>query len=275
MEWVGLVLILLHSSLLICQTYKGKVLDAKDSTPVSYVNIGITQDARGTVSNEDGYFQLGYESDEEIITFSAIGYKTIESKGKQILLDSVIYLEPVTYNIPTIEVIAQRLGKEKIFGVRNKTRGQSIAYGSFQLGSEIGSLIRIPKKTAVTSAHFVLNHAKGDSMLFRVNVYQYVDGNIGPQILKENVYIKDKQKKGTISIDLADLELVLETDVLLTLEWLRDYDELGNKGITFDTKRGKHLKGVYLRKSSNAPFEKLTYNPGKSVCFYFLGREIE
>ena len=271
--WVGLFITLLFTTTMVGQKYSGIVLDALERTPLSYVNIGIPKDGRGTVSDDKGYFQLDYKEDEEIIIFSAIGYKNIELKGRQLLQDSVILLEPMTYNIPTIEVTAHRLGEEKIFGVRNKSRGESIAYGSYQLGSEIGSLIRIKKETAISSAHFVLNHAKGDSMLFRVKIYSFIDGEIGSQLLKENIFIKDKQRKGTVSVNLEDQQLVLNTDVLLALEWLRDFDELGNKGITFDTKRGKSPKGIFLKSSSNAPFEKLRYNTGKNICFYLIGRE--
>ena len=76
-------------------------------------------------------------------------------------------------------------------------------------------------------------------------------------------------------MDLSGENLILDSDVLLTLEWLRDFDELGNKGITFDSKKSGSLPGIYVRYASNGSLQKLAHEQKRKVCFYFLGKAIE
>lgn len=66
---------------------------------------------------------------------------------------------------------------------------------------------------------------------------------------------------------------LLNNDVLLTLEWLRNFDEVGNKEITFDTRKTKKLFGIYYKYSSNGVFSKMDADEKYSPCFYFIGKK--
>ena len=256
--------------------YRGTVLDDKSSLPIPFVNIGIIAEGKGTVSDNQGFFQLKRQGPNDIISFSSIGYETKEITGDQLIKTHDVRLVPKVYQIPEIEVTSKQFnGEERIFGVRNETRGHSVGFAGAQLGTEIGALIYLDKPTLVKSAHFVINHAKGDSMLFRLNIYDYHDKQIGKNLLQENIFIRDKQRKGTINIDLTPYELILSRSVLLSLEWLRNFDEIGNKDMTFDTRKGKKLKGIFYKLSSNGAFERLPYKQGSSTCFYFMGKQTE
>ncbi|MEL6668228.1 MAG: hypothetical protein AAFP08_04620, partial [Bacteroidota bacterium] len=100
-------------------------------------------------------------------------------------------------------------------------------------------------------------------------------GEVGPNILQENIVIEQEQRRGTITVDLQPYNLILEQDVLLSLEWLRNFDETGNKDITFDTKGGGRLKGTYYRFYSNGAFQKMDAIGPRKPCFYFIGRELD
>lgn len=257
-------------------TISGRVIDAESKAPIPYVNIGVKRLASGTVSDEQGAFSLALKQADEQITFSAIGYQAREVNGMDWKNGQAVELSRRAYELEQVEVKARQFnGPEKIFGVRNETRGPSIGFGSQQLGAQIGALITIDKSTYVKSANFVLNHAKGDSMLFRVNIYAFQDGEIGDNLLRENILIRTRQQKGTIIVDLAPYNLVLEQDALLSLEWVRDDGKEGNQGITFDTKKAKKGKGVYLKNSSVGTFSKLGYKPAYKPCFYFMGRQAD
>ena len=259
----------------ISQPYQGVVLDAESKSPIPFVNIGIVADSRGTVSDNDGNFLLEQKNLEEIITFSSIGYEVVELSGKDLLRQSQIFLKPKAYNIPQIEVIGKKFGKAEIFGVRNKSRGLAIGFGGTQLGTEMGALIPINKPTLLKDANFVIVHAKGDSMHFRVNIYDYKNSVVGPKLINENIFIVDKQRKGTITVDLSNFNLIVENDVMLSLEWIRDFDSGGNKDITFDTKKGKKLKGVYYKYASNTGFKKMPFKAGLNPCFYLVGKSVD
>lgn len=271
------ILFLFSCSILFSQTpINGVVIDAETKAPVPYVNIGVKRLAIGTVSDERGAFSLLPGQPDDLITFSSIGYTTMEVKAQGLKEGAVVELSRRYYDLEQVEVKARQFnGVEKIFGVRNETRGPSIGFGSRQLGAQVGALIPIDQPTYIKSANFVLNHARGDSMLFRVNIYAYEDGQIGDNLLKENILIHAKQQKGTITVDLAPYNLVLDKDVLLSLEWVRDDGKDGNQGITFDTKKAKKLKGVYLKNTSIGDFSKLGHKSSFKPCFYFIGRQVD
>ena len=274
MRWLLLYSFILPGIVVSQAMYQGVVVDEKTKEILPYVNIGIKDKGIGTVTDDLGNFQLSKSNPNEVITFSCIGYESRNFTGAELSTLDVIRLFPKTYRIPEITVSAKQFNsEERIFGVRNKTRGHSIGFGSAQLGTEIGALIYLDAPTLIKSAHFVINHAKGDSMLFRINIYDYHNGKIGDNLLQDNIFIQDKQRRGTIDIDMTAYDLILNRSVLLSLEWLRNFDEVGNKDMTFDTRKGKKLKGIYYKLSSNGLFEKLPYKKGSNPCFYFRGKQ--
>ena len=253
---------------------EGTVIDSKTQKAIPYLNIGIVELSRGTVSDHEGRFTLEAKSQNDTVVFSGIGYETVEMNAAAIVKYRLIALTPKAYHFDAIEIVADKYEKkDALLGVKNKKRGESIAFGSAQLGTEIGAAIRIDRPTYLKSANFVLNHAKGDSLLLRVNIYEFKDGQIGKNILPENVMIREKQRKGIFTVDLKDYNLVVKSDVLLSLEWLRNYDEVGNKGITFDTKKSKHLRGIYAKHSSNGEFKILSRLKKRKPCFYFIASQ--
>lgn len=254
---------------------EGTVVDAESKAPISYVNIGIVDQAKGTVSDHQGNFMLNLTSGNETLSFSSIGYEPTKVLVSELKDSKIIALAPKKYELETVEITAQGFGQEEvIIGVRNETRGKSIALGSPQLGAEIGAVLGIKKTTFVKSANFVLNHAKGDSLLFRINIYDFSDGKVGENLLKENILIQEKQRKGTITVDLEPYEIILKSNVLLTLEWLRDFDELGSKGVTFDTKKSKKERGIYMRGYSNGELKALPLQRKYKTCFYLVGKQV-
>lgn len=60
---------------LISQSYiSGVVLNEKNNEPIPYVNIGLPKYAQGTVSDEDGSFQLKFQYPNYTVFISAIGF---------------------------------------------------------------------------------------------------------------------------------------------------------------------------------------------------------
>lgn len=270
---IVLILLLASAALPAQISILGKVLDAETREPIPYVNIGVRELAVGTVSNANGDYALHLPSAEDVVAFSSIGYQTVEVNAGELSRNGVVALTRKKYRFREVEVTARKFGEEQIFGERNETRGPSVGFGSRQLGAEIGSLIELKAPTLIKSAHFVLNHAQGDSMLFRVNIYDYRDGQVGENVLRENIFIVARQKRGAIDVDLSGYDLILEGDVLLSLQWIRDDRGEGNVGITFDTKKGKSLKGIYVKDSSIGVFRKLTHQQQFKPCFYMIGKQ--
>jgi len=255
---------------------EGTILDAETEEVIPYVNIGVTELAKGTVSDTLGIFSFEVDDEDVMITASAIGYETENISFSKLDESGTIFLKPVDYKLETVTISSSKLtGKLKQYGVTNKNRGLSFGFGNAQLGNAIGAIIEIKQPTYIKSANFVFNHAKGDSMTFRVNILEVKKKKIGKNLLTENVIIKAKQKKGHLSVDLSHLDLVLESDVLLSLEWIRDDDGKGNQGITFDTKKAGKYRGIYMKSYSLDNYEKASFVEKRTPCFYFMGRAEE
>ncbi len=255
----------------------GRVSDADTGEPVPFVNIGIQKLSRGTVSDENGMYRLRVDSPEDIVTFSSIGYHTENVKAGKLSGDGDIALRQRPYDMPAVEVSA-KLASDVILGAKLEEQGHSIGFGSSELGTEIGAHIEIGgKATFIKSAHFTVNHAAGDSLLFRVNLYEFEDGVAGENLLPQNVIISAVQKRGTINVDLSKFNLVTSRDVLLSLEWIKGDEGKGNVGITFRSGKSRRGNNVYTKHTSQAPFRRLSdlapRAPKLVLGFYLVGRQ--
>jgi hypothetical protein len=254
----------------------GRVTDATTGDPIPYVSIGIRGTERGTIADGEGNFSITVEEQRALLDFSAIGYQTQSVTAADLKTTKAVQLMALAYELAEIEIEAGRFdGPERLFGAKNeKGRGPAIALGGPQLGAQIGSTIVFERPTLIKRAGFVLNHAKGDSLLFRLNVYRMEGDAVGEQLLQENILVREKQRKGTFEIDLAAYDLILEDEVLFALEWLRDFDELGSKGITFDLAKTKRkFAGVYMTNSTTRPLRKMPVRAKYKPCFFFIGKQ--
>lgn len=247
----------------------GKLKDLQTDKSIPYVNISVPELGIGTVSNSYGYFELELDNRSRRVVLSSIAYETEEARASDLAFGKIIHLVPKAYDLPEVYIAAPKITSDlEILGLRNKKRGHSVGFGSRQLGTEIGSVIDIRDSFLIESAHFVLNHAKGDSLIFRLNLYDYRDGKPGEKLIKKDVFVRSKQKTGEISVDLKSFGLVVDAPVLIALEWIRDDDGSGNEGISFDTRRGKKHKGIYLKDFSGGAFKRLGHKRKLSMCFF-------
>lgn len=258
--------------------WQGRLVDARTRQPLPYVNIGVVDGMEGTVSEPSGAFQLSLKTQTARVRFSTIGYQALTIDLAEEPMDSLIALEPEAYLLEAVEIVRSHFdGSLATYGLRNgPERGHSVGFGSSQLGTEFGALIPITDSTWITSAHFELNHAKGDSMYFRVNMYAYdpTTETIGSNLLKDQIIISRPQKPGTLSVDIREYNLVLSAPVLLTLEWIRDDGKGGNQGLTFDVGKDKELSGTFWRMTSQSPLTQLDVKRRYKPCFYLQGKRV-
>lgn len=254
---------------------KGRVIDSNTDMPVPYVNIGIVELRIGTVSSYEGDFELAYNSEADSITFSSVGYKPKRISVGDLKDNSNVNLEPQIIVGEEIRVEAKSLGKLKIFGHKLKKKGGSIGYGSTELGTEIGALINFKRPTLLESTHFTVNFTGSDSMRYRLNIYEVIDGIVGEDYLKENVLIYGVQKKGTFSINLDDYDVVVDGDVMLSLEYIEAIRREDQSGMMFRGKqvRRKRKANLYMKHTSLSPYEKMDFIHYQ-IGFYIKGREL-
>jgi len=252
------------------------MLDEETGLAIPYVNIAVPELSLGTVSDKNGYFEMELDNRSRMVFISSIAYVTAEFRASDLAFGKAVYLKQERYNLPQIDISSRRIRSRPVrLGLKNRSRGHSVGFGSRQLGTEIGSIIDVHGEYLVQSAHFILNHAKGDSLLFRLNLYDYSNKQIGKKLIKQDIIINTGQTKGTIDIDLSEYNLTVKDDILMSLEWIDDDKDQGNADISFDTKRGKRRhRGIFVKETSGANFRPMSYRKNLSLCFYLMVKEL-
>lgn len=253
----------------------GLIINSETKKIIPYVNIGIIKLRKGTVSNSEGMFSLAYSSLSDSITFSVIGYQLKRISVSDMLEMKRVQLEPKIYDMQEIVVKSNTYNNAKVFGNKQSKKGQSFGFGSGELGSEIGARIKVRKEILIESAHFTVNFTGSDSMKYRINLYEMDGNSIGDNLIKENLIISGKQERGTISIDLSELNITTKTDVLLSLEWIEHGKTDTNNGMMFRAKKvRKKNANSYLKYTSFSEYRKVE-EVSNELGFYLMGREIK
>ena len=247
---------MLFFSPLYSQNISGKIVDSLNA-PIQYANIGVVSQNIGTVSGENGNFSLNLMNLKQDlkIRISKIGYKTKEysirdfinviNSKKQIILETKYYkLKEVT--------ISTKALKKDILG--NKTTSSLIEAGfkNNSLGSEVGVKIKIKHKpTYIESFNFFITSCKYDSLFFRLNIYSIKNNMPYENLLSQNIYFSTDIKKGKVSVDLSKYNIVVNQDVIITIEYVK---KLGKGGLNFSA--GLFGNKLYHRQTSFSEWKK-------------------
>src|SRR5690606_27573962 len=140
-------------------------------------------------------------------------------------------LEPQVHQLKDV-VIKPRKTKTITTGNTTDSRFMRAGFVSNDLGSELGTVLRYNKKKPGKLENVNFNIAANDynTVLFRVNIYEFRYGQLGKNLLKEPLYTDCRAHNGTLSLDLSVWDIYISADFLLTLEWIQDY---GQRGLFF------------------------------------------
>ncbi|MFC5269747.1 carboxypeptidase-like regulatory domain-containing protein [Adhaeribacter terreus] len=244
---------LLFTLQLQAQTLQGRILDAQTKQPIEFASIGILHRDAGTVANEQGSFVLNIEKARpgDTIKVSMLGYESRlfpASDFANVLArqNGIIALQPQTRNLQEV-VIKPRKIKTITAGNTTDSKFMTAGFTSNDLGSEVGTVLRYNKKKPgkLENVNFNIASNSYHNVLFRVNLYDYKNGKIGENLLKEPLYTDFTGDSGTHTLDLSDKDIYISSDCLLTLEWIKDY---GKRGLFFSA--GFFNSDSYARKTS-------------------------
>ena len=226
----SLVALLFSISTVFSQTISGTVVDLSSKQSLAYVNIGIVGKGIGTVSDINGKFSINLDDslNSQTLKFSYIGYKSqsfnVREVKKNLLNNTLsITLEENAFSLTQV-VIKPKVLKTKVLGNTNNNKGAMAGFKSNDLGSELGTIMKIKKpSTHIENLNF--NIAKNDiaNAKFRVNIYAMKNGHPDSILLKEPIYVTTSMKSGTLTIDMKPYQLWVDTDFMVSLEWIEDY----------------------------------------------------
>ncbi|MCU0443317.1 MAG: carboxypeptidase-like regulatory domain-containing protein [Microscillaceae bacterium] len=243
-------------------TYEGRIIDQNTKEPLAYVNIGVLQKGWGTTSNKNGYFkiQLDKEYDADILRISMIGYQKQEIKiadfKNNFKNEFTIELVPEIVELAEITVRKKNF-KQRTLGRSTKKTQNTMSFVNNQLGSEVGSIIKVKEVPAyVKSIDTYIIENTYDTLKFRVNFYNLKDGMPNNIVQSENIFITTTLKKGRLYADLSKYDIFIKEDFCVTLEWLED---LGKGSLKFAILyQEPRMTGQVSRLSSQGKWTKLS-----------------
>ena len=255
-----LTLILFAPAIVFSQTYKGLIIDSLTNKNLPYVNIGISNKNIGTVSDTRGNFNItipGNNSTDTLV-FSMIGYKTKRVKVSDLKNNMTILLNPMIYEIPEIQVLS--FSKTKKVGNRTENHRYVAGFNNYQLGSEIGSLINISRKSRIKTITFSVAQCKPDSITFRLNIYSTKINSYPDRSLVQKPFyftLKKENSNSTVSVNIAYLNIVVDNDIVVAIECLED---VALHAVSFSALmyNGK----FFVRKASQHTWEKYPVGVG-------------
>lgn len=234
---------------------KSKVVDARGGQGVAYVNIGIPGKNLGTVSNEQGQFELTIDQNQltDTLLFSCIGYEAVRVPIPLLRqMDIPVMLNPKVAELKQVKVEASRL-KEKYFGIFTESPMVQAGFNDNILGKECGVPMFSKNQALLDQVQINFGKCTYDSVFFRLNVYQKSDSGRYENILREPlVYAYSKLEiDETLAIDLRAYNIEVQGDFMISVEYMRD---LGPGTLYFKSKLNKPS---YVRATSQAEWVKM------------------
>jgi hypothetical protein len=240
---------------------QGKIMDAKTGLPLAFVNIGVLKKEIGTVSNEQGKYeiQIDPELESDTLRVSSVGYKAKLIPVKEMLLrtSNDIRLEEEIQQLTEVVVTSRQLKKKNV-GNKTTSKFVSTGFGYDQLGAEIGIKINVSRQpTFVDAFHFHISYNRlSAKILFRLNIYEIEKGRPSKNILTENIIIPVAIKEtGLMTVDLTHYNIILKEDVIATLEWVKNEGE-NKKGEGIFFSLGVFNSGTFIKRASQGKLKK-------------------
>ena len=226
------------------QHVNGVVFDDKTKQAIPFVSIGIVGKTVGTLSNENGVFniKLFENQKKDSIKISAIGYKAQVFLVSDFIkdLNKTIYLEGLPTQLAEVIVKSKKI-KFKTLGTTNYSTNNCTGFADIEgnwKGSEAAILIKNKKNCLLeTFSFYVIQNKYNDSLLFRLNFYEKIsppagspswmgDAWVGPSILKKAIIFKVGIKQGEFSLPIKNYNIQTSTDFFISLECLMDEMEI-------------------------------------------------
>ena len=248
----------------------GVVVSMENNNPVEYASIGITNKPYGTVSNASGMFSILLNdkiTDNDTLRFSSIGYQSeafliseLKDRLKTGIL--VISLQKAVKQLREISVISKKAHR-KIVGYDTNSKLFGLGFDASGVGSQAGVIIPVKQpSTNIENFSFFIIRNSFKHLVFRINLYELVNGAPGKNISPENMFITvENNQTGKMVFDLSKYNIYLDKDVLITLEWITA-EPASNGSLSVGAALFGH---TYIRQASQYLWVKKSAGLGFSV----------
>ena len=211
-------------------TLIGQVLDQTTQAPVAYASVGVLRRPVGTVADDQGRFALNLSgaNDQDSLRISLLGYapRTMQMAAQRQQLGRSggrFYLLSAPMQLAEVVV---RPGKLTRRIVGNSTNSYRVS-GSFvmnTLGKQLAQGMHVRRPSPLEQVSFHVSRCIYDSLFYRVNVYQVLDGQPTTNLLPEPVYVRVRkgQTQDRLVADLRRFHLTVRGDIAMSLEMVKN-----------------------------------------------------
>lgn len=250
----------------IAQSLQGQTIDQSTLEPIPYVNVGVLHQQMGTVSNENGDFSLSLSgvNPEDTLKISSIGYNPLvftvaearaftEKKAfslapKEVMLDEVVIV-PKDYKLRTV-------------GNDNTPDFMQAGFTENKLGYELGVKMKSRKPAFIEEVYIEIASCTYDTIFYRLNIYEMVDGVPGRNILRKPIYLTytSEEIKDILTVNIKDQYVRVDGHFIVSLELVRD---LGEGSLLLKT--GVMNNATWHRRTSQAEWDSIRFGVGISA----------
>ena len=209
------------------QVLAGTVVNRATQEPIPFVNVGLPARGLGTVSDEQGRYQLRYNPAyaADSVRVSSVGYEPRTLPFAALLAGANVALAPRAVPLADVNVVAaSAYTRTHTLGLDQPAPKFDFRLMSNELGAEIGTLIHVERRPAlVQSLHVVVVKNETTPLTLRVNAYR-LDPKGQPtaeKLLQRNVLLVTGPQPGVLVADLTADRLVLTEDCLLAVELVK------------------------------------------------------
>lgn len=256
-RYLSLLMCLATLNALSQTTVSGTVKNSANE-PVVFCSIGIKDSQTGTVTSENGHYELTIPEDlHDEVVFSAAGYsdkrfrtEELAANGNVVLEEDSSLLEPVVINAVKMKNATIGITSRPVFTFSRMFRKDVPSI-------EQGSIFRLYPKTRISSYSFhIIPSSRFEQITMKLNIYSVKDQVPDRLLLHENILFKTSAT-GWQKIDLSPYDLVFEQldAVAITLQ-LVAYRELPGTEFNFGISAKKTLsKNLLFRYQSQGTWE--------------------
>jgi CarboxypepD_reg-like domain len=198
-----LFVLMLFFSLSVFSQIKGKVIDEKNQ-PISFVNIAVENENKGTTSEENGEFSINLLDKNKNLIFSALGFEKKTVKASE---SSEVKLTSKQYQLDEVLIAKRFETKERLIGETDNQVCQAFDNGP-RIDIKFFPNLPIYKKTKFIKYVTIYTDSRIENATIKIHFYKVdINGFPGEEMLKKDFIAT--VKKGTINnvFDLTDLNL--------------------------------------------------------------------
>lgn len=249
------------------QTYSGILINEENGEAVPFANIGVIGRNIGTVSDAMGRFiiELNKQFDQDSLRISCIGYRDMqfsihELKDEIIAGDSIrIELMPISYSLDELLVRPENTRSYTLGYVCDSNSAYGNAFYSKELGTEMGVVIRLPRKedeAYLKTFRCYVGDFSFDTFPVRLNIYDLKNDLPDKTILKEPIFL-EITSVGEYLVDLRKYNITAANDFFVSLEYYRIPEkELGTLVFCAVHKPGRKKGGSFYRWTSQGNWQE-------------------